>query len=182
VPTAAIVDIDIINNQTIFRDATSAFDLDWKSIEQVWRTVYQAVQGQKSGFKIAQIKASIRNLLEDFENDRLSLEKLVGALKDYLQKTNPWDQVKLAGRSGLPVGDAVSAYDRLRSMCAEVGLWILNVGELEGFCKSETDKKGAAWVEAVLQTRDLGQDAELADARELLTGIKASFSRAKAVP
>ena len=51
-----------------------------------------------------------------------------------------------------------------------MGLWIVPVGELEGFCKS-VGGHGPRWVQQVIEERDLANDPELQRAREFVSEI-----------
>jgi hypothetical protein len=79
-------------------------------------------------------------------------------------KSSPWEAIKVAGEAAIPAGDATNHYRKLRDMCAGFGLWIVPVGELEGFCRS-VGNHGPRWVRQVIEERDLATDAELEQAR-----------------
>jgi hypothetical protein len=66
------------------------------------------------------------------------------------RKASPWDAVKDAGRAAVPAGQATQQYEALQKECKAFGLWIVPVGELEGFCKSQGGH-GPRWVQAVLE-------------------------------
>lgn len=76
------------------------------------------------------------------------------------------------GKAFIPSGDQSVAYARLADQLREIGLYIVEVGELEQFCKLVPDH-GPSWVVNVLK-RDLTNDPELEAARQfaklLLTG------------
>jgi hypothetical protein len=57
-------------------------------------------------------------------------------------------------------------YNRLQAECKARGLWIVLVGEVEGFCKS-AGGHGPRWVREVL-SRDLAGDPELEEARKFV--------------
>ena len=51
-----------------------------------------------------------------------------------------------------------------------MGLWIVPVGEMEGFCRS-VGGHGPGWVQELLNKRDLANDLELLGAREFVSEI-----------
>ena len=51
-----------------------------------------------------------------------------------------------------------------------MGLWIVPVGELEGFCKS-VGGHGPRWVQQVIEERDLANDPELGRARAFVREV-----------
>lgn len=79
--------------------------------------------------------------------------------------------MKRAGRAALPVGQTVKHYDELIEQCASVGLWVVPVGELEGFCRSVEGGHGPSFVAKVLEERSLEEDPELEEARDFISAI-----------
>ena len=92
-------------------------------------------------------------------------------IKSIFNSLSPWDDVKRAGRSALPGGQAVKHYDELVAKAAAIGLWIVPVGEMEGFCRSIDGGHGPAFVAKVLEERSLETDPELKDARQFVSSI-----------
>lgn len=93
------------------------------------------------------------------------------AIKRIFKTVSPWDDVKRAGRAALPQGQAVQQFDALLSKCWAVGLSIVPVGELEGFCRSIDGGHGPGFVEKVLEERNLENDPELEQARRFMAEI-----------
>jgi hypothetical protein len=79
--------------------------------------------------------------------------------------------VKRAGRAALAAGQTVKHYDDFVKECASVGLWIVPVGELEGFCRSIDGGHGPSFVAKVLEERSLETDSELKEARDFVSAI-----------
>lgn len=99
-------------------------------------------------------------------------------IKRIFKSLSPWDDVKRAGRSAISPGQPVQHFDELRQKCAEFGLWIVPVGELEGFCRSVDSGHGPAFVAKVLEERNLETDPELGPAREFVFAL---WDRARAL-
>lgn len=78
--------------------------------------------------------------------------------------------MKRSGRSALPAGETIKHFDTLSEKCGAHGLWIVPVGEIEGFCRS-IGSHGPGFVEKVLEERDLETDSELQDARDFIGKI-----------
>jgi hypothetical protein len=90
----------------------------------------------------------------------------VKALQSALRKTSAWTEAKGAGKAFIPNGDATKAFDELQSTLKSKGIFVLEVGELEGFVKS-VGGHGPKWVNDVL-TKDLKNDKELETARQFV--------------
>ena len=86
--------------------------------------------------------------------------------------------MKRCGRSALPAGEPIKQFDTLSEKCGEHRLWIVPVGEIEGFCRS-IGSHGPGFVEKVLEERNLETDPELKDARDFIMKI---WEKAKPPP
>ena len=91
-------------------------------------------------------------------------------IESIFRKATPWDAVKEAGEAAIPAGQATQQFEVLKEHCKQVGLWIVPVGELEGFCKS-IGGHGPRWVQQVLEGRDLSTDSDLQRARDFVREI-----------
>lgn len=87
-----------------------------------------------------------------------------------LKKASPWSAIKEAGDQAVPPGEASKKMQSLRQLCEAVGLWIVPVGEIEGFCKS-VGGHGPKWVQTVMESKDLKTDPELQGARQFITQV-----------
>ena len=92
------------------------------------------------------------------------------SIKQIFKTLSPWGAIKQAGRSALK-GPSVGHFDNIVRICAEKGLWIVPVGELEGFCRSIAAGHGPDFVEKVLEQCDLEMDTELHEARTFVKNI-----------
>ena len=61
-------------------------------------------------------------------------------------------------------------YKKLVELCKAIGLWIVPVGEMEGFCKS-VGGHGPRWVQQVIETKNLSDEQELARARQFMHDV-----------
>lgn len=82
---------------------------------------------------------------------------------------NAWEQIKKIGKAGF-AGDAPAAYETVESMCKKVGLFIVPVGEMEGFDKT-INKEKKDWVYHVLATYDLAAEPKLTEARTFVQAV-----------
>lgn len=82
---------------------------------------------------------------------------------------NAWEQIKKIGKAGF-TGDAPAAYETVEAMCKKVGLFIVPVGEMEGFDKT-VNKEKKDWVYHVLATYDLAAEPKLTEARTFVQAV-----------
>lgn len=82
---------------------------------------------------------------------------------------NAWDLIKKIGKAGF-TDDAPEAYEKVEAICKKVGLFVVPVGEMEGFVKT-VNKEKKDWVYHVLSNYDLATDPKLAEARSFVQSI-----------
>ena len=92
------------------------------------------------------------------------------AINRIIDDSSAWGRMKNAESRELPKGEPTKAFERLWSYCSSIGIWIVKVGEMEGFCKM-ADGKGQRWAQEVLTKYNLKEDPELEDARSFVREI-----------
>ena len=80
-----------------------------------------------------------------------------------------WEQIKKIGKAGF-TGDEPAAYERVETICKSAGLFIVPVGEMEGFIKT-INKEKKDWVYEVLENYDLASDPKLEEARKFVQSV-----------
>ena len=119
------------------------------------------------------LKVEIRKILDQAQNTTTNLDSLKVDIQAQFNKASPWDAIKSSGELALPAGQATIHYRTLQSLCRDIGLWIVPVGELEGFCKL-VGGHGPSWVQAVMEQFDLETAPELEEARKFVHQIWAT--------
>ena len=82
---------------------------------------------------------------------------------------NAWEQIKKIGKAGF-TGDEPAAYEKVENLCKSVGLFVVPVGEMEGFVKT-INKEKKEWVYEVLEKCDLATEPKLEEARRFTNEI-----------
>ncbi|WP_207212445.1 TOPRIM nucleotidyl transferase/hydrolase domain-containing protein, partial [Sphingobium cupriresistens] len=168
VPFSMILDIDVLNDKKLFQTLFETAGGRWGDIQSQWKNVYDAINGQKSSLSPSQIIAAIEEAFSRLRSNKISLSQFISEIKDYIKSNSPWDNVKRAGRSSLPPGPVVENFDSVLKHCGNFGIWIVPIGELEGFCRSITNKKGNEWIVELLEKRNIEESPELSEAREFV--------------
>ena len=173
VPVDVIVDIDILQSDAILGQMVNALQGDWDRIGAIVKTVRCSIEDRSGSLSSAEIRGEIEEELEKLEgmprnsefpgNTRIEIGRI-------MKKSSPWFTVKAAGEAAIPHGQAAESFKLLKSLSNSIGLWIVPVGELEGFCRS-VGGHGPRWVQEVMATRDLSGDAELRGVREFVREI-----------
>ena len=175
VPVDVIVDIDILRSADVFEDITKSLGGNWVDIQPMVKAIRSSIDDNKSWSNAGAIKKEIQRELEDIESKGEFPKETRVAINIILKKGSPWFTVKAAGEAAIPKGQATQHFHNLKSSCKKMGLWIVPVGELEGFCRS-VGGHGPRWVQQVIETSDLSRDSNLQGARDFVREIWAARS------
>lgn len=164
VPVDIVADIDVLNDEATLFKIVDALGGSIESVKPLSRAVKKAIENHRPQLSVEEVKKGIKDVLEGASSEPDSLKALRSGIDGVFGKVSPWDAIKNAGEAALPAGQATQQFHDLQTMCRQFGLWIVPVGELEGFCKS-IGGHGPRWVQEVIEQRDLANDSELERAR-----------------
>ncbi len=168
VPVSVIADIDVLSEENTFKSLIMNLDGNWQDdIRQHWKPVSDAVVAQRPPLNASQVMGMICQQIKDVTGAGAFPRDKEQEIKRIFKTISPWDSVKQGGRAALPSGEVTSHFDKLLEKCEAFGLWIVPVGEVEGFCR-RIGLHGPGFVEKVLEERNLETDKELEDAREFI--------------
>lgn len=170
VPVSVIADIDVLNDEGTFKNLFQKLGGDWADVNTHWKTVSEAVLKQRPPLNAEQVAGLIAAQLEGVTGTGEFPEEKERAIKEVFKTVSPWSAMKRSGRSALPAGEPIKHFDALSEKCGDHRLWIVPVGEIEGFCRS-VGSHGPGFVEKVLEERSLETDHELQEAREFVGKI-----------
>ena len=170
VPTDVVVDIDAMNEEVFFKSLVVSAGGNWQNISSAYKQVLDAVKSV-SGIRYNRdlIKYFDENIKDQDPDGKISFihKKEINKI---IADSSAWGRMKNAGSRELPSGEPTKAFERLLCYCNSIGIWIVRVGELEGFCKM-IDGKGQRWAQEVLTNRNLKDDSELDEARRFVREI-----------
>lgn len=163
VPVSVVCDFDLLNAESPIREICGAIGLDWISLSKDWTLLKNSIDQKKPELNTAEVTREINDLLASIK-DTIFPKTAQKSIESVLRRSSPWAHAKTVGKAFVPSGDSTIACDRLLSNLEASGLFIVPVGELEGFCRS-VGNHGPKWVNEVLG-KDLGSDPELEEARK----------------
>jgi hypothetical protein len=99
--------------------------------------------------------------------------EVIKIIQEVLRGASAWAEAKAIGKPFIKKGPVREAYERLASSLRAVGIFLVEVGELESFCPT-IQEHGPAWVIKVFQ-RDLAADEELEHARRFAETLAQSL-------
>lgn len=172
VPVDVIADIDLLREEGPFKKLVEVMGGEWSQLRESWKNVKLAIESRKPWLNAKALEAEITSIFSSIDPSAEVSEDKVSAIKSTLKKASPWESVKGAGFAAVPSGDSTKDLHRMLAYIQQLGIWIVPVGELEGFCRS-IGNHGPKWVQRVLEEKDLGSD-ELSEAR---TFVKAIWER-----
>jgi ABC-type lipoprotein export system ATPase subunit len=168
VPTGAVVDFDIFRDRGQFAVLAATVGLsehDWRdSFTRIARSIEEL-----GGRSAAAVITNIRKVLDECQegaSDQPISKALAGKVQKALKPATGWERAKA---SGLGVLDAATrrVAERLLDLCADRGLFIVPVGELEGFEYSIEARKSEWLREVFIKHKDtLNTARELEEARK----------------
>lgn len=168
VPVKAVADFDVLSDELPLKHIAEALGLKWEEVERDWRQVKGAVDAKRPDLSTAEVKDAIEKILSRNHGSSLS-QKAKSEISALLKRSSAWASAKTLGKAFVPSGDATKACDRLLARLRSAGLYVVEVGELEGFARSEPGH-GPQWVNSVL-ARALATDPELSDARAFVSAL-----------
>lgn len=169
-----IADIDILKDEKVIKKIIETLGGNWSEIEPRLKVVRSYIENSKTFLDASKVIEAIQGALETVEPQGEFPKSKRSEINSILKKaSSPWDSIKEAGEAAIPKGEATRQFRKLKTLCKEIGLWVVPVGELEGFCKS-VGGKGPAWVQKVIGEYDLSKDPNFRSAREFMHEIWAA--------
>lgn len=144
-----IPDIDVLNDENIFKEITKAFGIEWEGISKEYSIIVSNLHSDKEEIYRDDLKNSILNVLDGSREKTLSKTE-IKKINAELRIESKWDALKKSGVAALPRGDATVAFDKLDCMLKKAGIYIVTVGELECFVK-QVGGHGPDWTNKVLE-------------------------------
>ena len=152
-----IPDLDVMNNETVFKGIVETFGIDWDSIKKDYNILVSNLHSTKERILRTDARAAINQILDAKKGNELS-KKEIEAINNAVRTFSKWDNIKHSGETVVPAGDATNAYNRLKKKLVDHKIYLVPVGEIEGFVK-EVGGHGPDWVNDVLEAYpDLSSD------------------------
>lgn len=134
IPTVAVIDIDILNSESDLSNAISSFDIDFNQsrILGLRRKIAEHIEGVSEEDILDSLKSGLSVLIAQLDRKEHSLSGARGALNRIRSESTKWAKLKQEGVDSLD-GQLKGNVEEILSSCMELGLFIVPVGELEGW-------------------------------------------------
>ncbi len=168
VPVCAIADFDVLNAEQPLRRIYESLGGDWSTIMPDWALLKKSIEDKKPELNSEEVSQEITKVLSGI-SDKVFPKDAREKIEKTLRRSSPWSVAKGVGKSFVPSGNPTQACDRLLANLRSVGLFVVEVGEVEGFARS-IGGHGPKWVNAVL-AKNLSNDPELETARQFVKTV-----------
>lgn len=168
VPVVAVADFDLLREERPLRDIVDSLEGDWAAIEPPWRLVKVALDSESRPLDGNYVRQEMAKRLETIPDGPLGRQEQ-DSIRALTRGDSAWDRAKRAGIEAVPHGDARESAQGLIDSLRQLGLFVVEVGELEGFVPS-VGQHGTAWV-AEVHERDLHKSDEIVRARHFVKDV-----------
>lgn len=170
---AAIVDIDILRDTSSFQNLVKSFGIDYELVKNEISTIHSHINGKRSDITINYFRSEVLNLTEKLTGSGSVPKEVTDQVSALLRRASPWSAIKDQGATWFS-GGVYRAVCSVIDVCAKHGLFIVPVGELEGFCRSAQRRSKLGWLTESL-SKDLDRDPELENARQFVARVMSYF-------
>lgn len=144
-----VADIDVLNDEAVFKKIVKAFGIDWATVQSDYNTIVGNLHSPKEKINRNDAQTRINRIIAGSQNQDLS-DKEIKAIRTVISTISKWETIKSAGITAIPSGDASQAFRQLNQTLQLNGIHIVPVGELECFIKS-IGGHGPEWTNKVLE-------------------------------
>ena len=144
-----IADIDVLNDETVFKGIVESFGIDYSTIKTDYNHIVSNLHSPKEKVNRISAKAIINQILDGSKAVDLSNSE-IEKIQEVVSIISKWKAIKAAGVSAIPAGNATTSFKKLEQLLSGKGIFIVPVGELEGFIK-EVGGHGPNWANKVLE-------------------------------
>src|SRR5690625_214162 len=151
IPVSAIADLDLINSPSLIELAEHCTDdVDLVNDLKVFqRKVGEEIVGAENQEILNSLKIEVENFLEQLERGEHELSGARGALNRLRKNASDWKIMKVDG-TDIFSDNLKEEADRMIAKLSEIGVYLVKVGELEGWMDLGTRQKNK-WIVLALE-------------------------------
>ncbi len=172
VPIRVVADFDVLREENPLRRIVEGLNGDWASVEGDWSVVTSALGSDTRAPSTGYVREQLDELFNGIGTATLHKED-AQKVRQLTRTESGWDKAKRSGRSAVPSGEATVRLERLLATLRGMGLFVVEVGELERFAP-QVPGHGPAWVSAVHE-QGLHADGSLTEARTFTKDVVGSL-------
>lgn len=165
-----IPDIDVMNDENVFRGILQAFGIGWDEVKADYKAIVSNLHSPKEKVSRAQAKVLIGAVLDGSGEQFLSPDE-TAKINEAVSTVSKWKALKLSGAAAIPAGDAARAFRQVDQLLRSHGIYIVPVGELERFIPT-VGGHGPDWTSRVLEAYPDLDDEVYADIKSFISGLE----------
>ena len=144
-----IPDLDVLNDEAIFKGITESFAIDWNLIQDKYHIICSDVRSKRKDINRESAKVEIDKILDSSSSEYLTSSE-IEMIRSVIKTESGWKAIKEYGVLGIPQGNASKAFEELDTTLKNHGIFLVPVGELENFVRT-VGGHGPVWVNKVLE-------------------------------
>lgn len=168
VPVIAITDFDVLRDEQPLRNLVTELGGDWTHIEALWRPVQASLDSESRPLEGNYVRQELEKRATAIPDGPLSRDDQ-DAIRALTKVDSAWDRAKRTGIEAVPHGEARGRAEQLLVELRALGIFVVEVGELEGFAPA-VGQKGTAWV-AEVHERGLHRSEDIGKARQFVKDV-----------
>ena len=150
VPIVAAPDLDMLREKSQLKQLVQSLDEEWTDgLERLYTKATADLNAPRDPAKVGQVLDAINAIFEPHRSETYSKEYKEQVTAQLRSTSSPWDEVKEHGISGFK-GEARRAAKELVSALGEIGIVLVEAGELERLAPDISVSKGPRWLHAAL--------------------------------
>ncbi|MFD0209733.1 ATP-dependent endonuclease [Streptomyces hirsutus] len=148
IPVAIITDFDFLNDTTKIKQALNHLGGQWDEVKDDVLALQSHASSSVIAKPAAEIKKSINSIIGGASGRATLSQQQIDAIVRELKAANGWKSLKTSGLAGL-TGEPHNSASRLIAYFAELGLFLVPVGELECWVRALPGTNKNVWLSRV---------------------------------
>jgi hypothetical protein len=149
VPAVVIADLDVLRDEGQLRPLIEILGGDWENFRTDWNVVDGAVRDLARNPQLGYVRDELDGIVGGAAGPTLRPDE-AERIREVIRVEDGWTQAKRAGIQLVPQGDASERCARLLENLKAIGLFVVDVGEVERW-EPGVPGSSSAWVNGVLE-------------------------------
>ncbi|MCU7827291.1 ATP-dependent nuclease [Kitasatospora sp. DSM 101779] len=149
IPVAVVADLDLLNDRGLLRPSLSLLGGALGDIESDLKILEEQVGSTVTVLSAQEIKKKINGILGNPKSGAALTADQSKHIAELLRSSGGWKQLKKSGLHALTGSDAYAAVQRLVAYFGKLGVFLVPVGELEGWVPQVPSGNKSRWLTRV---------------------------------
>jgi hypothetical protein len=148
IPTAVVADFDLLNDTTKVKQVLKQLNGHWEDVRDDVLTLHRHATSTVIANPASEVKRAINGIIGTPRGATALSQRQIDDIAAALKSANGWKVLKTSGLAGLS-GEPHNAARRLLSYFADLGVFLVPVGELEHWVRAVPPANKNAWISRV---------------------------------